>query len=158
VRRSNTPEAGPEACRQAALNLLARREHSRAELATKLTARGFPAVTVAACLEALEDAGLLATDRFAMSFVRAHAAKGQGPVRIRFELLRKGVDAETAERALAAEACDWDVNARAARRKRFGSEPPRSMSERARQARFLDYRGFTSEQIKAALELKTDYD
>jgi regulatory protein len=158
VPRSSTPEAEPEACRQAALSLLARREHSRAELTVKLAARGFPAAMVAACLEALEDSGLLAADRFAASFVRAHAAKGQGPVRIRLELQRKGIDAETVEHALAAEACDWHAHARAVRRKRFGTEPPRNVSERARQARFLDYRGFTSEQIKAALELKTNYD
>jgi regulatory protein len=41
--------------------------------------------------------------------------------------------------------------AREARRKRFGSAGPADFRERARQGRFLQYRGFSSEQIRAAL-------
>jgi len=44
------------------------------------------------------------------------------------------------------------------RRKRFGAEPPRDFHERAKQARFLQYRGFTSDQVRAALELDPDSD
>ena len=44
------------------------------------------------------------------------------------------------------------------RRKRFGAEVPRDYRERARQARFLEYRGFASSQIRAALELDGDSD
>ena len=44
------------------------------------------------------------------------------------------------------------------RRKRFGPSPPRDYLERARQARFLEYRGFDSGQIRAALELDASDD
>jgi regulatory protein len=38
------------------------------------------------------------------------------------------------------------------RRKRFGDEPPQDYKERARQSRFLQYRGFTSDQIRQVLD------
>jgi regulatory protein len=53
---------------------------------------------------------------------------------------------------------DWLATARAVRRKRFGAEPPRDFRERAKQARFLQYRGFTADQVRAALELDADSD
>jgi regulatory protein len=44
------------------------------------------------------------------------------------------------------------------RAKRFGPGIPRDYAERARQARFLQYRGFDSAEIRAALELDGDSD
>ena len=44
------------------------------------------------------------------------------------------------------------------RRKRFGADPPSDFRERARQARFLEYRGFSRDQIRAALEVDGDSD
>ena len=48
--------------------------------------------------------------------------------------------------------------ARTTRAKRFGAEPPRDYAERARQARFLEYRGFDGAAVRAALELDADSD
>jgi regulatory protein len=53
---------------------------------------------------------------------------------------------------------DWVALTRAARQRRFGGEPPRDYQERARQARFLQYRGFDSAHVRAALELDADSD
>jgi regulatory protein len=140
------------------MGMLARREHSRAELEAKLRARAYPGDMIATTLDALEQAGLLANDRFAQSLVRQRASRGQGPVRIRLELQRKGVDAAAVEEALDAAARDWSESAQATRRKRFGAARPTAAAERARQARFLQYRGFTTEQIKAALDMEPDSD
>jgi regulatory protein len=138
--------------------LLARREHSRLELERKLLARSFPPEVVASVLDALEAGGALAAARFAESFIRSRAAKGQGPVRIRAELAQRGVNpAQTAELLRAAE-IDWRAAARAARVKRFGAESPADFRERARQARFLQYRGFEHAEIDAALDLEVDSD
>jgi regulatory protein len=52
---------------------------------------------------------------------------------------------------LGAAAADWGRAAREARRRKFGASPPADYRERAKQARFLQYRGFSSEQIRAAL-------
>ena len=159
-RPSSKPELGtdPAACTRQALDLLARREHSRHELERKLEARGFDAADIATTLDALERSGKLATARFAESFVRARAGRGQGPVRIRLELAERGVDAAEAAVAVGSADVDWVELAAATRAKRFGSARPADYKERARQARFLQYRGFDSEQIKSALELGDDSD
>ena len=153
------PEAVDEAaCKRTAVELLARREHSRLELERKLAARGFPDVVIAPALDALERSGTLAAARFTESFIRSRLVKGQGPVRIRAELAERGVAEEQAAELLRDADVDWLDTARAVRRKRFGAEPPRDFRERARQARFLQYRGFTADQVRAALELDADSD
>ena len=157
--RPSKPDATDEsACKRVALDLLARREHSRQELTRKLAAREFPTAVVAGVLDELERTGTLAEDRFTESFVRARVAKGQGPARIRAELVQRGVAHDEVERALREADVDWLATIRAVRRKRFGAEVPRDYRERARQARFLEYRGFDSARIRAALELDADSD
>ena len=146
------------ACTRAAVELLARREHSRRELDRKLKARGFPDAVIAAVLDELERTGALANARFTDSFVRSRIAKGQGPQRIRAELAQRGILDSDAAEGLAAAAVDWVAEIRAVRIKRFGAELPRDYAERARQARFLQYRGFDSAQIRAALEFEADSD
>ena len=47
---------------------------------------------------------------------------------------------------------DFVSLARAARTRKFGSEIPKDRKERARQARFLQYRGFSTDHIRAVLE------
>jgi regulatory protein len=160
VRRSkrDEAEANAPACTRAALELLARREHSRRELTRKLAARGFAADIVAPVLDDLERSGALAEGRFADTFVRSRIANGQGPQRIRAELAQRGIDAAAADEVLLGADVDWLDAIRAVRAKRFGREPPSDYAERARQARFLQYRGFDSAQIRAALEFDPDSD
>ena len=158
MRRSK-PEAASAAldepaCTRVAVELLARREHSRLELTRKLGARGFPDDVIAAVLDELERSGSLADARFTDSFVRSRVARGQGPQRIRAELAQRGI--ADADAALRGAEVDWLETIRAVRRKRFGPDLPRDYPDRARQARFLQYRGFSSEQIRAALELDGD--
>ena len=156
MRRSKPEALDEPACTSVALALLARREHGRRELTRKLTARGFPAEVVAAVVAALESSGALAEARFTETFVRSRVGKGRGPQRIRSELAQRGVaDADVAT-ALGDADVDWLATARAVRRKRFGADPPSDFRERARQARFLEYRGFSRDQIRAALELDGD--
>jgi len=162
VRRSKPEAAGASidapACRRTALDLLARREHSRRELTRKLGTRGFSVDVVDPVLDELEQSGALADARFTDTFVRSRVAKGQGPQRIRSELVQRGIGEAEADEVLRGAEVDWLETIRAVRRKRFGSEVPRDYAERARQARFLQYRGFDGEQIRAALELDADSD
>jgi regulatory protein len=163
VRRSKPEAAGADpsdapACRRTALESLARREHSRRELMRKLGSRGFSDDVIAAVLDELEQSGALADARFTDTFVRSRVAKGQGPQRIRAELAQRGIGDAAADEVLRGSEVDWLGTIRAVRRKRFGAELPRDYAERARQARFLQYRGFSSEQIRAALELDADSD
>ena len=135
----------------AAVRLLARREHSRAELERKLKTRGAPPDLVAEARAGLAGRKLQSDERYAESLVTSRIGRGQGPVRIRRELSEQGIDAAGIEAALAAADPDWFALARETRRRRFGAEAPAEWKERARQARFLEYRGFSGEQIRHAL-------
>jgi regulatory protein len=144
-------KSDPASARRTALDLLARRDHSLAELREKLAAREFSPADIEETLARLTGDGLASDARFVEAFVAARVRKGQGPVRIRAELERRGVAADIIARHLEAEACDWGALAGEVRVRRFGAAHPRDFRERARQARFLEYRGFTADQIRAAL-------
>ena len=146
------------ACRKQALDLLARREHSRLELRRKLLARSHAQDLVDEALDRLQRERLLDEARFAEQFVRSRAGRGQGPAKMRAQLLERGVGESLIDAALAEAGCDWTALAAAARRKRFGAAPPGAYRERARQARFLKSRGFGYGQIQAALDLEADSD
>ena len=152
---SRLPEDGAEAervCRRRAMDLLARRDHSRLELDRKLTGRGFEPDLVEHVLDELTRDRLLEEDRFVESFIRGRIAKGQGPVRIRGELAQHGIEDARVSEALAEADCDWTALAAQVCEKRFGSTAPGDFRERARQAKFLQYRGFETAQIRAALD------
>ena len=146
------------ACRKQALDLLARREHSRLELRRKLLARSHVQDLVDEVLDWLRQERLLDEARFAEQFVRSRTGRGQGPAKIRAQLLQRGVGDSLIDTALAEAECDWAALAAAARRKRFGAASPGAYRERARQARFLKSRGFEYGQIQAALDLEGDSD
>jgi regulatory protein len=155
---SNKPEASEDraSCTRQALDLLARREHSRLELERKLRARGYELEIIEATLVELTATGALKEARFTESYVRSRVARGKGPVRIRAELAERGVAVEESVPALQGVEQDWHALAREVREKRFGPALPTEFKERARQARFLQYRGFDAAQIKSALEAEDD--
>lgn len=149
------PDAGAASAREveaAAVKLLARREHTQAELRRKLAQRGYPQALIDAALAALGQARLQSDTRFAGQFVSEKAAHGNGPVKIRAAMRERGVPDAEIETAFAGSEADWAALAAAAREKRFGRGVPDSFEERARQARFLQQRGFTADQIRAALK------
>jgi regulatory protein len=86
--------------------------------------------------------------------VSYHAGRGQGPQRIRFDL--RGWVAEPFIEAALAAGYDWGAAARRVRASKFGAEPPTDWKTKARQARFLQYRGFSADHIRLALG--GDYD
>ena len=95
--------------------------------------------------------GLLSDERFAESLVRSRRRRGFGPVRIRKELEDKGLECEAIGRWVDPRSADWLAEIERVRRQKFGDGAPRTWEERAKQARFLQYRGFTFEQIQQAL-------
>jgi regulatory protein len=154
-RRRPEPDAAtasdPAAARLAALRLLNRRDHSERELATKLVERGFERGTAEVVVAALVRERLVDDARHAEHRVAALVARGQGPVRIAQALKELGVAPETVAAVVDARAMDWIERCREVRRRRFGAKAPGGFAERGRQARFLAYRGFSAEQIRAAL-------
>lgn len=142
----------PVQARKKAMDLLARREYARGELVARLESAGFDADIAVAAVDALATEGLQDDARYTEAFVRSRANRGQGPLRIRRELGARGVDAGAAEQALAEVGIDWHERARAVRLKKFGAARPGDFKEKARQMRFLQYRGFGPEHIEAALD------
>lgn len=131
--------------RERALNLLARREHSRAELARKL-APHVEDEDLDSLLDDLEREKLLSNARYAEML--AHARSGRhGSLRLKADLRDKGVPAEVMASTLA-EAREHDLDAaRAVWLKKFG-EAPRDAAERAKQMRFLAGRGFPPDVVR----------
>ena len=140
--------------RKKALAMLARREHSSAELRGKLAAKGFPAEMIEGALSDLDREGWLSDERFVEMFVRARRERGYGPMRIRAELRERGIDDAVIAAHLDAGDPEWLQRLERAKRKRFGESKAQDFAERARQMRFFQARGFTTEQIRAVLESK----
>jgi regulatory protein len=150
-----TASGDAQAARLAALTLLARRDFACRELSERLSEQGFEDATAAGVVAELLRDGVLDDTRYAQNYVAYRAGRGQGPLRITAELRRSGLAAELIEAALAA-GPDWNALARKVCRAKFGLQPPDSWAERARQARFLQYRGFSSDHIRAATEVEPD--
>lgn len=145
------------AARAAAVALLARRDLPSAELRERLEARGFDPGASAAALAALAAEGALNDERYAQNYVAYHAGRGRGPLRIAADLRARGLPRELVDAALAS-APDWHAQAAAARVSRFGRKAPADWREQARQARFLRYRGFSADHIRAATGADSDTD
>ncbi len=97
----------------------------------------------------------MSDERYAHERARSRVAQGVGPLRIAQELKEKGVAPETVAAALQAQGDNWAERALAVRVKRFGTEAPGDRLERARQARFLQSRGFRYEDIAFAIDTRT---
>lgn len=149
----------PPTILQRAVALLARREHSRAELARKLVrylAEGDDAAAIDAALDQLEAKGMLSDERFAAALVRSRGERF-GAARVTQELRQHGVDAEVTHRSVDALKQTEVERARAVWRKKFGMIA-RDEAERARQVRFLTARGFRTDVILRIVKGATDAD
>lgn len=144
-----------DALREKALRLLARRDHSRAELARKLRDDGDDEA-IAALLARLEDSGLLSDARFAGQFVASRAARF-GTRRLVHDLKQRGVPDSEVDEALASVEQDEQARARAVWARKFDSRPTDAKSW-AKQARFLQSRGFSADSIHKVLREQPEQD
>ncbi len=138
--------------------MLNRRDYGTRELRERLVTRGFERATADASIQALVAEKLVDDARFAEHFVAYHANRGQGPVRIAHRLREAGVAGEEITAAVDAAGLDWRRRCAEIRRKRFGVRLPATWAERGRQARFLSQRGFSADQIRAAVGKIMDTD
>ncbi|WP_018412069.1 recombination regulator RecX [Methyloversatilis thermotolerans] len=137
-----------DALREKALRLLARRDHSRAELVRKLREDG-SAEDVAALLARLEEGGLLSDARFAKQFVSSRATRF-GARRLAHDLRQRGISDSDATDAMASMELDETARARAVWARRFDCAPQDAKTW-AKQARFLQSRGFSTDTIRKVL-------
>jgi regulatory protein len=147
--------ADPKSAHACAIAYLARRDFSAADLRRKLKERGFVESAIEPVLTALAASNVINDDRYGENVVAYRARRGQGPARIRQELKRSGLGAEAIQTTMdkaKEDGPDFISLARAARDRKFGGELPKDWKERSRQARFLQYRGFSTDHIRAVLE------
>lgn len=157
ARSARERAGGDQSPRAAALRHLARRDFASVELRQRLLAQGYGKEAAEEVVTELTGEGLLDDARFAESYVTLHAGRGQGPLRIATMLRGLGLCGEVIAAALAA-GPDWQALAVRVRRGKFGVQPPASWPEKARQARFLQYRGFSSDDIRAATDADVEQD
>ena len=134
------------------MNYLARREHSVKELTHKLSKAGFEFNDIKVTLSRLTEQDLQSDQRFAENYTRYRSDRGFGSQWIRQELKQRGIDSELINDIFEKIKIDWFALAITVRCKRFGEQSPDNMKDRARQQRFLNYRGFTHEQIKESFK------
>ncbi|MGN8276848.1 recombination regulator RecX [Pseudomonas sp. SMV71] len=135
------------AVRRTAMDLLARREHGRVELTRKLRQRGAPDELIDPALDRLTEEGLLSESRYLESFVSYRARSGYGPLRIREELGQRGLQRSDIEIALRESGIDWQEQLTDTWHRKFSGHLPIDARERAKQGRFLAYRGYSMEMI-----------
>lgn len=142
----------PDDQRQAekiALGLLARREHSRLELQTKLRQRGFERSCIDPVLDRLVEQGWQSDVRYAESYLRMRVDRGYGLAAIEAELRQRGVDPSLIHRSVAAAEVDWLACAQRQVRRHF-QIPPEDAAEKLRRYRHLLNRGFSPDEARSA--------
>lgn len=142
--------------RRAVLRWLTRRDYSLHELQQKLQAKGYSLTDSEPILQHFVQAGYINERRFAESFVYWRSNRGYGPLRISMELQAKGIHAEMIADLVEITDNAWVISAKKSWQKHFKGRLPRDFNEKVKQMRFLQYRGFTREQIEQVLDSELD--
>ena len=155
-----TPADPPAiAARRAAMNLLARREHSFHELLQKLSEK-FPDFSkdeiLLPALQLLQDENLQSDARFAEAYVRYRSTRGFGPQKIAAELYSRKLDSELLHTALYDKGPDWSAVCAEVLQKKFRIKADAAEVERMYWQRFLQQRGFDQEDIRTAIKSLLD--
>ena len=137
--------------RERALRYLARREHSRAELARKLAPHTEDSSEIESLLDDLEGRNWLSERRVVEQVLHARRRRF-GARRIEQELLQKGVS-DDAVAAARSQLKEGELEAaRTVWARKFGGRAPGRPADRARQVRFLQGRGFDLEVIMKVIK------
>lgn len=134
-----------------AIGLLSRREHSNKELINKLLLRKFDLTDIHVVIDYLIAENYLSNERFAESIFRTRINRGFGWLYIKNELSQKGVSSSIIDTLNKNHEIDWYLQAELAYNKRFGKTAVFDQKDRAKRARFLQSRGFNSDEIFSLL-------
>lgn len=138
-----------QSIKPAALRYLAQREHSIAELKSKLKRKGYSSQDIESLVPELVAEDLLNEYRYAEVYCRSRSVKGYGPNAIKFELLSKQINESIIYRVLEEANFDWDQNLKKVFAKKYSSVDLLEHQAKAKCWRFLANRGFTQGQISS---------
>jgi len=145
-----------------AIVLLSHRARATVELRRRLTKLEYPTFAIDEALERLTRLGYLDDASFARQLARGRMlASGQSRFRIRSELLRKGVDRDTAEEAIDETLATEDVDERSII-ERVAAKKAKSLARLDPQTRrrrlyaFLARRGFAIDDINRVVSRQMD--
>ncbi len=132
------------------MDFLARREYGQKELIKKLADKGYDRAIAEQAVVNLTAEGLQSDQRFTDSFIQSRIQQGKGPVRVRVDLGQRGIGDAAIDCALEKVSTDWYELARNTRIRKFGNVQPADFKAKAKQMRFLQYRGFETDHIQAS--------
>ena len=133
------------------MDFLARREHTSKEIFQKMEKKVKLLNILREQIQKLEDEGLLDNKRFAEQYIHSRSSKGYGPLRIRQELIQKGVDETISQNLMGSQ--DWPYLAKLVLEKKTGKNIPKEGNDILKIKRFLNYRGFNHSHIEEAFSL-----
>ena len=137
--------------RTAALRALSRREYGVWELKRKLMGRGFEEQLTQQVVDDLQEDNLVNDRRFAGEYLRVHAIRGKGPVKIAHELAKRRIDQQIISGLVDETSEVWNERISIVVRKKYKERPIADVKEWTARNRFLRSRGFTTPQIAAVL-------
>ncbi len=139
------------AARAFAIRSLARRESAESELAQRLRKQGFDETVIEVTLDYCRGHRWIDDERYGAMAVRAGAAKGHGPIKIRFDLRRKGLRDEQIEAAFEQPELDWFELACELLQRRARAGDLAEFKMRMTWLKYLLGRGFNQEQARYAI-------
>lgn len=167
MTESSQPQAQPDVVSYSrlldrAMRILGQRDHSRAELARKLRQSAqraawaqkkepeiIPDDLLEQVLDWCQESGWLNDERFTERFIQSRSRKGLGSQRVRLELAQKGIDRESIDLAMEETEVDWAARAAQMAERKYGHPLPTEWKEKAKVLRYLQSKGFKSEDIQS---------
>ncbi len=139
------------AARSYAMRSLARRESAESELARRLRQQGYQEEVIEVVVDYCRGYNWVNDERYGAMAVRAGAAKGHGPLKIRFDLRRKGLDDMQIDAAFEQPELDWFELAFELLERRAKIADLADFKLRMKWLKYLLGRGFTQDQARYAI-------
>ena len=133
------------------MNALSRREHSEKEIYLKFVNFVNSKDTLLEEILKLKEEGLISNQRYAEAYIRSRFHSGFGPIRIKYELEKKGVIESIIKTAFQETDLDWDDKLKSEFKKKYESNDMKSLNDN-KISKFFLYRGFDLEKISKLIK------
>lgn len=142
--------------RALAFALLAKREYSKFTLYRKLLQHGADPQQAEQLIEELAQAHYQSDERMTEMLIRSQVRQGRGPQRIQQEIKKHQLNPALAQQEM--QHINWLQQAMDLKIRKFGREIAKDPKIKAKQIRFLQYRGFTMDVIMKVINGNAETD